>query len=425
MKKILEGKNIKLGNSFFKSVMILASGSLLAQIINFLFAPVLTRLFSPEEIGTYTYVLSFMFLFLPIINGRYDMSIVTEEKEPQVFALIKLSFFLCIILSFVASLGFALYVYYFSNHISIPLYISFIMFLLLFTGGVINILTSYNNRKKDYKLMSSLFIIRTASQNFGATLGGILNFGILGLLIPYLLGQILGIKKQAKLLWYRKKDIKKIKFDVVMSVMKLHYKQPIYSAPAIFANNFSYSSLTFFIGALFGMGIVGFYSISVRVLGLPLALLSGNVSRVFFENASREFEETGQFYSSFKKATFLLISLAIPMVMAMNFIVPSLATLIFGNEWSDAGIYIKILSLMFGIRFVVSSLTPGLLVANKQNYELLLQILFVLSSIVTFLIVKHMELTIYNFLMIINYLFSGVYIFYFIVIYHFSKSTNK
>ena len=42
-------------NKFLKSISILVSGSLLAQLITVLTAPIMTRLFSAESIGIYTY----------------------------------------------------------------------------------------------------------------------------------------------------------------------------------------------------------------------------------------------------------------------------------------------------------------------------------------------------------------------------------
>lgn len=414
--------NINLRSSFIKSITILASGSIVAQMINFIFAPVLTRLFSPDEMGLYTYILSILFLFMPIINARFDMSIVTEKHESNVYALIKFSLLLCLFFSTLVSLCFAFYINTFSQSYLIPKYVTLLMFLLLLSGGVINILNSYNNRKKEYKLMSSVYVIRTTSQNVGATLGGLLNLGMPGLLVPYLLGQILGVKKQAGLLLKKRDEIISVSFLEMKKVMKLHYKQPLYSTPAIFANNFSYSSLTFFIGALFGMGVVGLYSISVRVLGLPLSIISGNVSRVFFENASHEYNQTGQFYQSFKKSTIFLVAIAIPMILVMFFLVPPITTVIFGEIWAEAGVYIKLLSVMFGLRFIVSSLTPGLLVAKKQNYELFLQLLFIVSSVSVFFIVKIMSLTIFDFLNLINILFSIIYVIYFITIYRCSKN---
>lgn len=422
---MIKNKKINLKSSYLRSITILASGSVAAQLITVISSPFITRLFTPENIGFYTYILSISHLFMAVINGRYDMSIVTEEKEERVHALIKLSIIICLIASLLISFGYSFYFRFLSKEYSSYTYISTIIFLLLISYGIINVLNAFNNRNKEYKLMSSLYIIRAACQNFGAVVLGFFNTGMLGLLIPYLIGQIIGVKKQASSIKPHYEELKGVNREQMVEVAKLHYKQPLYSAPALFVNNFSYSSITFFIEAIFGMSFVGLYSISVRVLGLPLSIISGNVSRVFFEDASREYNNTGQFFNSFKKTTLFLTALAIPMTLAMIFIVPTITVLVFGEAWKEAGDYIKILSIMFGIRFVVSSLTPGILISKKQRSELIIQLSFIVASVVCFVFARKMLLNILVYLKFVSISFSIIYIIYYIILYKCSKNKDE
>lgn len=417
---------IKLRNSaFLKSISILTSGSIIAQLIVIITSPILTRLYSPEDIGAYTYILSISHLFMAVINGRYDMSIVTEDDDDRVYALVKLSILVCIFFSLLISFGYGVYFNFFSNKTSISNGVLIILFMIILSYGVINVLNAFNNRNKEYALMSSLYIVRSASQNFGAILLSAFNIEVMGLLIPYVFGQGIGIKRQAKSLLRHYNKLKKVSLNDVLEVAQLHKKQPIFSAPAIFANSFSYSSITIFIEMLFGMGVVGFYSVSFRVLGIPLSVISGNVSRVFFEDASREFIHTGQFFKSFKKTVAFLTVIAIPMVIAMMYVVPSFVSLLFGKGWEEAGVYIKIFAPMFGIRFIVSSISLGTLVAKKQNYELLIQTLFIVVSISTYIISKLLNLSVVNYLYIISISFSIIYMLNFILIYNLSKSDTR
>lgn len=66
-------------NSFFKSILLLTSGSFFAQVITTLSLPILTRVFEPDVIGMNTYIISVAAIFLSVINGRYDVAIVTEK----------------------------------------------------------------------------------------------------------------------------------------------------------------------------------------------------------------------------------------------------------------------------------------------------------------------------------------------------------
>lgn len=409
-------------SNFFKSIATLTAGSIVAQLIVVGAAPFITRIYIPADIGLYTYILAIAHMFMGVINGRYDMSIVFEEKEERVLPLVKLCLIICLVASVIISIGFGFYYAYSSTQ---QTFIAGLLFLILLSYGIINTLTAYNNRNREYKLMSAIYVVRTSCQHIGAIILGLIKTGLLALLIPYIVGQVLGINSQAKSLKPHLSELKKVTGKEMLEVLKLHYKQPLFSAPALFANSFSYSSVTFFIGEFYSMSVVGFYSISSRILGLPLAVVSGNVARVFLEEASREYNTTGYFRRAFSKTTLFLVTLAIPMIIFMMVFAPPLCGFVFGAGWEVAGEYIRILAPMFGIRFVVTSLTPGLLIANKQNYELAIQLMLVAASILSFVLAKFNSASVELFLSYICISKSIVFAAYFVLIAIFSRKRKE
>src|SRR3712207_3212540 len=79
-------------SSFLKNILILATGSFVAQIIAIACSPILTRIYSAEEMGVFTYIISLTAIFMGVINARYDMSIVTEKDDSNIIPLLQLSF---------------------------------------------------------------------------------------------------------------------------------------------------------------------------------------------------------------------------------------------------------------------------------------------------------------------------------------------
>lgn len=414
---------IKVKNSFIKSILVLATGSIFSQLITVIVAPLLTRIFTPHELGIYTYVLSIASIFMAVINGRYDMSIVSEEQEEYIYPLIKLSIIIGIITSIIVTIGYYIYIRFISSQYEYYNVTIIFMFLLLLSYSINNVLVSYNNRNKDYKIMTSVYVVRTLFQNLTSIIVGILNLGISGLLFSYCVGQYIGLNKQAESLKKYRINLKKVTFRELFYVLKRHYKQPLFSAPAIFFNSFSYSSITIFLEILFGMSAVGYYSISVRLLGLPLSIISGNISKVFFQEASKEYNSTGQFYKSFKKTFKFQLCLAIPMVIGMIFLAPKVCAVFFGEDWQISGRYVSILAIMFGFKFIVTSLSPGLIIANKQKNEFFLQGIFAIASIFSFIITKFLKLSIEYYLILISITFSIGYLVYLISIFIYSKKS--
>lgn len=406
-----------LHNSYLKSVVMLASGSFIAQLVAFLCSPVITRLYTPEDMGVFTYVLSLVTIFMGVINGRYDISVVTDSSEDNVFPLMKLSFLIGFVVTILATAGLGVVVVGKGISASWIIYI----FLVLLSYAIINPLTAYNNRNKEYKTISITYTIRKSVQSIGSIICALFTRTGHGLMLPYAVGQYLGVRQQSKNLRGRWKEIVDVPKEDVMAVAKQHRNQPIFSMPAQLVNSLSYSLITIIITQLYGMAIVGYYSISVKLLGLPLALIGGNISKVFVERASKEYAETGSFSVSYKKTFYLLLAIGVPMVLLLYFFAPWFCELFFGEGWGVSGEYIKLLAPMFGIRFITSALSPSMVIVNKQKFELALQALFLVSNFIGFFLAKRLDLPAETFLTIINWLFFAAYGAYLALSYYFSR----
>lgn len=409
-------------NSFFKSILLLTSGSFFAQVITTLSLPILTRVFEPDVIGMNTYIISVASIFLSVINGRYDVAIVTERNDDNIFPLLKLCILIGVILSVVASLSFGVFFYASGRDVWMALYV----FLILLSYALVDTFTAYNNRQKDYKTISSVYVLRNIVQNFGAILGGLIVPSVHSLSLPYTLGLFAGLGRQAKPVRSKIKEILFVPWSKIKNVACIHKNQPLYSAPALLANSLSYSLVTILFESLYGLEQVGFYSISVRLLGLPLALVGTNVSKVYVERAAKEYHTTGNYSNTFKKTFLFLFCMALPMCLVLFLFASPLCSLLLGRQWYDAGKMIVILIPMFAVRLLTSAMSPSFVIVKKQKVELILQSLFLMSSVVSFLVSKIYLLDIYGCLKIISLLFTASYIIYLIMIFIYSRiKTNK
>lgn len=406
---------------FFRSIVLLASGSFIAQAITALSMPILTRLFLPEQLGIYTYVISSAAIFMSVINGRYDVSIVTEKDEYNVYPLIKLCLLLGCTVAILGSSFFAIYFYCTDREIWMAGYI----FLILLSYALVDVFTAYNNRNKEYKIISVVYVIRTAVQNGLAILTGLIISSVHCLCLPYSIGLFLGLQKQAKPIRPHLKEILHIPYSRIKKVAIDHKKQPLFSAPALLANSLSYSLITIFLESLYGMGYVGLYSISVRLLGLPLAVIGVNVSKVFVEQASKEYNNSGSFQHAFKRTFGLLFAISIIMVLILYTCATPICSIIFGKEWSEAGLFIKILAPMFGVRFITSALSPSFVIVGRQKKEFFLQFIFLFSNIISFCIAKAFNWSIIDYIQILSILYTSSYIIYLINIYLCSRQIQS
>lgn len=421
-------ENIKrrlLHSHYVKYIYQLAIGSFIAQGITVLIAPIMTRLYKPEEIGIYTLTLTIITIFGPVICGKYEQAIVVVENEKKVFELIVGSLMFACIFLLLIILGLNIFLTI-NSQISEQLgdYL-YIIISILFLTAFVNILTAYNNRHKEYKTISSVTVTRTLSQNIGIVIFGGLKFGTIGLLLSQLFGMLVGFRKQGKNLYENKLQFKNVRFQNIKKVLIQHNQLPLYSMPAHFINAASYSILNFFIMGLFGLATFGFYAISYRILGLPLNLISVNVSKVFFQKASEEKKSTGNYIKSFRSTSLFLTCLSVPLCLLLMIFSPRVFEIIFGAGWGIAGEFVKILAPMYAVRFIVTALAPALIISGKQKVEFYMSNMFIIASLLVYFICDILHFDIFIFLMFVTISYSIIYILFFIYIYHLSKLENS
>ena len=149
------------------------------------------------------------------------------------------------------------------------------------------------------------------------------------------------------------------------------------------------------------------------MLGVPLSLVCNSTSKAYFEKAAREHDETGNFHKTFLQTSLFLLAIAIPMTAALMILAPWAFELFFGKGWGISGEYVRYLAPMFGLRLIVSSLTPTMIICNKQRTELIIQILFVVASCAAYVVGKFMN-SIKLFLLGITVLYTIVYVLYYL-----------
>lgn len=410
---------------FSTSIAKLTMGSFIGQLITILVSPITTRIYNAEELGIYTLLLTIVNMIGPVVCAKYEMAIVTENEEKKVYALIVLCTIINIIISIISIIGYTIYLVCTNMFSAIYIIYLIIIFIILLLNGLSNVLIYYNNRNKDYDIISKVYVVRILVQNILLIVLGLLKCSVMGLIIAQLLGMLVGIRKQAEKLIPHLKELKYVKKEEIIEVAKNNKKLMLYTAPSNLVNLASYSILNFFITGLYGTTIFGYYSMSYRMLGLPLTLISRNIAQIFFEKATTENREVGGFTKTLRKTTWGLLIVSIIMVVGLELLAPWAFCIFFGESWKVSGEYVQILAWMFGIRLIVAALTPALVIVKRQDIELKIQCMFILTSIIIYIISNRYSLSIEQFLILITICYSVIYIILYMMIYIKSKNNNK
>lgn len=394
-----------LSDKIIRRVITLFTGSALGVLIYFLLQPLITRLYTPEELGVYALIFSIVSMFSTVINGHYDLTIVSAKTDEEADKLAILSFFLSLVLIALIGIILLIVLIFFPQMLQESGWwtLSACLFLVVFSAN--NILTSYNNRYLQYRVISKVSILKNTARALLQILLGIFKFGFLGVLIGNFIGYLVGVRSQANFIKGNFSRFKVVKFDDIRYVAKKHYKQPLLSAPGLFFVAASNSLLTFFIGLLYGAEELGYFFLSINILSVPISLISSNMGKVFFQSANEEKNLTGTFKTTLKKTSFILVAMTVPIFTALYFVAEPLFSFVFGEIWVKAGYYVTLQVPMYAVRFIVTSVMFAFIISGNQTKKLVLQMGFLVWSGLAIFITTKFDLPIDDFIVLINTLF--------------------
>lgn len=403
MNRIVE----KMKQNKSNGLLFLSTGTVLSQGINLLMQPILTRLITPEELGLYSYIFSIANLFIPVASLKLYILIVTAEddeeaKEVAYLSIVSIIFVILLYILIVVSSS------VFSNHTPTEYKLLLtINPLIIFTSGLYYVFLSMDNRYRKYQKMAKAEISKVGILGLLQIVSGILNFGVVGLLVSRIFSPLYFLSTAVQNL-DKNKVITNIKH--YFSRIKKYRKHIFYSVPSQFINSFSYTLIMLSIISLFSSEEVGYYSIAMKVLGIPLVLISNNLGKIYLQKISGENRSSRSLFAIFKKTTFRLITVSLLLFAVIVIASPFATEMIFGYEYADSGNYIIILSYMFAFRFITSSLVGTYVVIKKQHIELYFQIILIIVGVFIYIISTIFSISIYHYLILVSMSYGLVYL---------------
>jgi len=413
-------KKLKPKSEFSRNILILMTGTTIAQAIPIAISPILTRIYTPEDFGVFALFVAIASIFGSIANGRYELAIMLPKKDEDAINIFALGF----IVTFTISIFLFLLVLFFNeyfvnllNNKEIGVWLYFIPIAVFFTG-VFNILNYFNNRRKNYKDIRNATIMKSIVLAVIQLSVGFIKQGAAGLISGQIVSNIFANIRLFKNIIKDKILISKVSGLKIIAVAKRYRDFPKYSMWAGLLNAMSQHLTNIFISVLYSVGTLGFYSLVQRVLGMPSALIGGSIGQVFFQQAIKEKQNTGKAIKTFNSTVKKLIIIGLPFFGALFFIVEDLFAFVFGEEWRIAGSYAQIMTLYFFVSFISAPLAITMSVFEKQKQALFVNIILITSSVVLIYFADLFDILFVDFL----YLFSSLMALnYFLFIFYYNR----
>ncbi|CAB1065069.1 hypothetical protein D1BOALGB6SA_9866 [Olavius sp. associated proteobacterium Delta 1] len=377
--------------SFAADVITLFKGNFTVHLLTIAVSPILSRFYMREQFGAYGLYLSICTIYGGLASWQYFQAIMLPAEDEEAIHVVVLSEIVLAGMSLVSLLLIFFWNHQIAEIFNVPMlgqWLWLIPLSVLFIG-INDVLNCWFSRKKNFSFLVSTRIANSATQNGIKTLLGFLKFLksgglILGLLTGQLIEAIILIKK----FWRNNKDLFLISLNpaTLKKAAKRYSKFPKYQSWAVLLNRLSTHMPIILLGYFFSPAVVGQYFLSHRILGIPISIFGRSVAGVFFQRLSAyATDNTDSRVFLFK--TFLgLIAIGIIPLLIIGLFGPRLFSFIFGEIWFEAGQYVQILSPFYFLMFIVSPLSTALIVSEKQEFILMIQLLFLTLSFISLMI---------------------------------------
>lgn len=354
--------------------MLLAGSTILSQGVVMLFSPILTRLYTPADFGILGVYTSLFSIAAVVVSLRYELALPLPEDDEAAINLLALSLLIVPLISLLS--GFAVFalgdkIVLWTNTPALKPYLWLIPVGLLGVG-VYTGLRYWAIRKKSYKQIAQTQLGQSLWKVLTQLTLGLLNFGPAGLLLGNIVGHVSGIRSLAAFAYRQDKEIlSRVNKYEMRSLAQRYRRFPLLSSGSALLNRAGLDLPILLLAALYGPQVVGWFSFGRQVIKLPMSLVGRSTAQVFIGEASQLAQEShSALYGLFSKTVKRLMLVGGLPIALLGLISPWLFSLVFGDIWHEAGVYVQILTGMFVAEFVAVPVSSTLTVLERQDIQL-------------------------------------------------------
>lgn len=328
-------------SDFVKNVLVVMSGTTLAQALGFALSPIISRIYSPTDFGVFGSFTAILSVIVVGMTLEYSQALILPKQQDHGFGLFVISCLLtfltaglCLVACLVAP-GFLLNSMKATNAWILVLLVSGVL-----VSGLNRTLQSWCVRVKAFRQTSASQVVRSLSAN-GSQIGlGFLKSGSTALVFAVVLGDFLAtlclvkvMLREFKALWHG------INWKGLWPLAKEYRDFPLYSASTNVINSLSLGLPIFLLTRYYGIAVAGAYAFGVRLIQAPMALITTALRQVLFQKGAQAFNEKGRLVPLYLKITLGLFGIGLLPSLILLVWAPQIFSWVFGAQWRTAGVF--------------------------------------------------------------------------------------
>ena len=370
-------------DGFSRSVFTLLTGTTVALAISYLAQPVLTRLYAPEAFGLFDSFAAIIGLLIPFASMRYEDAVMLPGDNREALDVLGLSVAIvagvCLLCAGLIGTGHVLGWW----NGSLTPWLWWVV-PVLFVARLAKLGEQWLARRRRYAGIS-----RGQALQAGVTAASRIALRYStppaspgGLIAGYLAGSLAGC------LWYgsRLRETlgalahRMVSPRPLWAAARRYRRFPLFSMPSTLLNALL-SRLPFLLLLyFFDSSVVGYFGRAYALFAVPLGLIGGAVSQVFFVEGAERIRTAG-FSELTHRVHDRLVMLGIFPALGLILAGPEVFGFVLGGPWETAGAYLRWIAVWLFLASVASPLTRVFDVMEMQRHDLLASIaMFVIQT---------------------------------------------
>lgn len=344
--------------AYGRNFSLLLIGGAVVSAIPLALSPLLTRLYSPAEMGAAALISTTIGVASAIITGRYEIPIGFVADDRDGADLARTALFVTLVTVLATVVGMVAFSGPVRSWLRYDLLGGWIWLLPvgLAFQGILQTTTLWLNRKERF---GELVVAKASRSLVNAGLGltlGLLAFGPGGLVVGTVTG--LGIAAGYSA-WRMREQLRSLGVAWAPAVplgatLRKYVHYPLYNASTSLLDSLSFSAPVYFLVHFFSAEEAGAYSLCLMVFGAPAVLVMEAVtqaSMIPFVAAIRRGEGVRRLVWSRVRG---LAAVALVVLAPITLVAPQLFAAGFGARWTGAGHMAQWVAWIFAVRLLVS-----------------------------------------------------------------------
>lgn len=363
--------------TFLRSLLTLFSGTVIAQGIPFLLAPVISRLYSAEQFAVFGTLMALFNILNVVAAARYEMAVVVPASDRESAHLVRGALAIALVMGAVSFAG--VLVLSRSHRLAVRLPglvdVAWVAAVLAALAGVQVVLQQWLLRRKRFDTVARVKVVQSVGITLATIALGRLAFRN-GLELGYLVGWACFTGATAWAVLRREPLVGNAERAATLAALRSYREWPLVNAWPALVNAVATGMATFYMASYFTADIAGQHNFVRQYVLVPISMVTVALGQVLFVRSSERVREGRPLLPELSKVLKVLVLAALVLVAVMGLFGEPLFRWLFGAQWSFAGTAGRVLVLGYAAQLVGSPFGVVLLSLRQVRTTIIFPVIF-------------------------------------------------